>query len=278
MWAPLSEVIIRTVRRKSANDTIVAELTQDEWEVVSEREHRLVALEKACEQTDPDDLIPSLQRVTRALPLAADVETVSIRLMSSERDALHLVAREGLPTRHIRNLALEPITCAKQRSIFALAGHHSEARSLGLRYLAGEWIRAGSELIGSLTVGCRTGRKPSPSQRDLVAKTAITLGTRLADVDRSEQRLRTHALGLARAATMEPPDLPDGVLEKLRPREAAVLELYADGWSVDQIAAALVISPHTVRTHIKLAFGRLGIHSRKEAAELVRTNDVMALL
>jgi DNA-binding CsgD family transcriptional regulator len=39
-----------------------------------------------------------------------------------------------------------------------------------------------------------------------------------------------------------------------------------------------VISPHTVRTHIKLAFRRLGIHSRAEAAELVRANQLTALL
>jgi DNA-binding CsgD family transcriptional regulator len=47
---------------------------------------------------------------------------------------------------------------------------------------------------------------------------------------------------------------------------------------VDEIAGTLVISPHTVRTHIKLAFRRLGIHSREEAVALVQENNVTALL
>jgi DNA-binding CsgD family transcriptional regulator len=36
----------------------------------------------------------------------------------------------------------------------------------------------------------------------------------------------------------------------------------------------LIISPHTVRTHVKNAFRRLGVHSRAEAADLVHTDEV----
>lgn len=268
---------MKTLRRKSVNQSIVVELNQAEWELVAEREHRLLVLERACEKVDPEDVTSSLQRVASALPLAVAVEMVIIRLLAAEGNALHLVAHEGLPSRHVRDLALDPISCAKQRSIFAFGGHHSHARALGLRYLAGEWLRGGSEVVGSLTVGSRTERRPSAAQQELIGETAALLGASLLDADRSEKHLRAQSLQVARAAA-EAADLPEGVLEVLRPREATVLDLYAEGRSVEDIAAVLVISPHTVRTHIKRAFRRLGIHSRDEAAELVHADGVTALL
>jgi DNA-binding CsgD family transcriptional regulator len=268
---------VKTLRRKSSDQTILVELSQIEWDLIAEREHRLLALERALAGAD-HDLVPGLHRVAKALPLAAGVEMVSIRLLAEGTDELYLVAREGLPSRNLRQLALETVPVAKQRSIFTLGGHHSQARSLGLRYLSGEWLNRERTLIGSLTVGCRTDRRPSPSQRALVRETAVALGEKLDGADRSASHLRKLSMDMARAAILEPPDVPEGVLSTLRPREATVLELYAEGRSVDDIASLLVISPHTVRTHIKLAFRRLGIHSRAEAEELVRSNQLMALL
>lgn len=222
--------------------------------------------------------MPALQRVAEALPLAAAVETVSIRLLAEGTDSLYLVAHEGFASRQVRELAFHPITVARQRSIFALAGHHSEARAFGHRYLAGEWLMDGSEMTGSITVGSRTDRRPSPAERQLVRDAARSLATSLAGLSRIEERLRTHSLALARTATLELPDMPDALLTALRPREATVLELYAGGGSVEEIAEQLVISPHTVRTHIKLAFRRLGVHSRQEAEKLIRADRLTALL
>ena len=268
---------VRTVRRQSAKQTVLAELTEAEWDALAEREHRRVGLERALAGVAADP-ISGLQRVARALPLAASVEMVSIRLLAESRDALYLVAREGLPSRHIRELALDPIPVAKQRSIFSLGGHHSQARALGLRYVSGEWLRHESTTVGSLTVGCRTDRRPSSAERALVEEAAVRLAEGAAAVDRSAGTLRKLSSAMARAAILTPPDVPEALLTALRPREATVLELYAEGNSIDEIAGVLVISPHTVRTHIKLAFRRLGIHSRAEAAELVRANQLMALL
>jgi DNA-binding CsgD family transcriptional regulator len=268
---------VKTVRRQSAKQTVLAELTEAEWDALAEREHRRVALERALAAVAAEPF-EGLRRVARALPLAANVEMVSIRLLAENTDALYLVAREGLPSRHIRELALDPIPVAKQRSIFSLGGHHSQARALGLRYLRGEWLRHESATVGSLTVGCRTDRRPTQDDTALVQGVAVRLADGLAGVDRSEANLRKLSRAMARAAVLDPPDVPDALLTALRPREATVLELYAEGSSVDEIASVLVISPHTVRTHIKLAFRRLGIHSRAEAAELIRANQLIALL
>jgi DNA-binding CsgD family transcriptional regulator len=268
---------VKTLRRENATQAIVVEISEAEWEVLLERERRLVALDRALEAIAHDDPLSSLQRVAKALPLAASVEMASIRLLSSEADELHLVARDGLPSRHIRDLALEPVPVARQRSIFALGGHHSQARMLGLRYLAGEWLETPDGPIGSLMVGSRTDRRPAPAHLESLRRTAVVLSERLATVDRSTKHLRARSLALAHAAILEPPDVPE-TFGGLRPREATVLELYVDGRSVEDIAEVLVISPHTVRTHIKLAFRRLGVHSREEAAELLSNDRVLALL
>lgn len=51
----------------------------------------------------------------------------------------------------------------------------------------------------------------------------------------------------------------------LSKREREVFELLADGLSGAEIARALVLSPETVRTHIRNAMGKLGASTRSQA-------------
>ena len=55
-------------------------------------------------------------------------------------------------------------------------------------------------------------------------------------------------------------------LSRLTRREREVLSLLADGADNDRIAEAMFISPHTARTHVQNLIGKLGVHSRLEAA------------
>ncbi len=55
----------------------------------------------------------------------------------------------------------------------------------------------------------------------------------------------------------------------LTPRQREVAEFAAVGATSDEIARTLEISPHTVRTHIKNIYERLGVSSRLELAEKV---------
>jgi len=48
-------------------------------------------------------------------------------------------------------------------------------------------------------------------------------------------------------------------------RELEVLQLAAEGGSVEEIAAAMVLSPGTVRTHLASIYGKLGAKSRTAA-------------
>jgi DNA-binding NarL/FixJ family response regulator len=61
-------------------------------------------------------------------------------------------------------------------------------------------------------------------------------------------------------------------------REREVLALLADGADNDGIAQALVISPQTARTHIQNVLGKLGVHSRLEAAAFVVRNGILEVL
>jgi DNA-binding NarL/FixJ family response regulator len=56
----------------------------------------------------------------------------------------------------------------------------------------------------------------------------------------------------------------------LTPRQHDVLDLLADGASTDAIAAQLVLSPQTVRNHIRHVLKRLGARTRLEAVANAR--------
>ena len=58
-------------------------------------------------------------------------------------------------------------------------------------------------------------------------------------------------------------------------REREVLVLVAEGADNDEIAQRLVISPQTSRTHVSNLLGKLDLHSRLEAAALVRRSAML---
>lgn len=55
----------------------------------------------------------------------------------------------------------------------------------------------------------------------------------------------------------------------LTPREWEVIDLLTPGHSTDQVADTLVVSPETVRSHLKSIMRKLGVHSRADAVAAV---------
>jgi DNA-binding NarL/FixJ family response regulator len=55
----------------------------------------------------------------------------------------------------------------------------------------------------------------------------------------------------------------------LTPREREVLTLLAEGRDAAAIASMLFISPETARTHLQRILRKLGVHSRREAVDLI---------
>lgn len=56
----------------------------------------------------------------------------------------------------------------------------------------------------------------------------------------------------------------------LTKRELEILELMVQGYKKDDISAELVLSPLTVKTHIRNIYAKLGVHTQEEAISFVR--------
>jgi DNA-binding CsgD family transcriptional regulator len=244
----------------------------------SDREAERRALERAVAAVPGEDLAASLGEVVDRLPLAVSVEAVSLRVRELDGERLYLLAAVGMPFRDVRRLALEHFPIPQARSVLAVGPEHSFAHALGLVWLHGQWLVADDEPLGLLIVSTRTARRPDESDLRVLQDASRRLAERLQQTDRSPRALHAASLALVRRLVQWTPASEDGLLHNLRPRERAVLELYADGLSAGEIAQLLVISPHTVRTHLKLAFRRLGVHSRDEVTEIVRRDQLLTLL
>lgn len=68
----------------------------------------------------------------------------------------------------------------------------------------------------------------------------------------------------APAPILESVDIDDVFKDKLSPREQASISMTLQGNSVDHIAYALNISPHTVRVHMRNAYAKLQVRNRLE--------------
>jgi DNA-binding CsgD family transcriptional regulator len=245
---------------------------------VSEHASQQEALENAIEALPGSNLSSALQSFVACLPVVVSVETASLRLLDTAGKVMHLLAAVGMPSLDVRKFGLEQLTISQARSLLAVGPEHSLARNLGLTWLDGEWLTARGTTIGLVLTGSRTARRPSEADRGVLTEVCERVAMRLGDVDRSPRTLRAQSLALIRRLTFETPVDENGVLGGLRPRERTILELYTEGLGTREIAELLVISPHTVRTHLKLAYRRLGVHSREEAAELVRRDQLLTLL
>ena len=62
---------------------------------------------------------------------------------------------------------------------------------------------------------------------------------------------------------------PPATLDRLTVSEQAVTDLVAAGRSNDEVAATLGLSVHTVRSHLRSVFPKLGVASRSELAALI---------
>ena len=219
------------------------------------------------------------EAIARSLPVDASAEcaTIHVRDVDGVR-ALHLVAASGFPPRDARRLALEPLSVAQARAVLLLGPDHSLGRSLGLCFVAGAWIKEKDDLLGLATIGFRTDRRPTSADLTVLVRAADRLAGPLSRSSRSHRTLTRMSSDLARNRFDDARLRPHLAEADLRPREKQVLELIADGLSTSEIADLLVLSRHTVRTHVRNALSRLGVHSRREAADVLRRERIERLL
>ncbi len=84
------------------------------------------------------------------------------------------------------------------------------------------------------------------------------------------RRLSRLGATLAPGAKSEP-----GEAVELSAREQEILGQVAQGWTDKEIAAALSLSIHTVKTHLRNILAKLQVGGRKEAARLAREKGLM---
>ncbi len=81
-------------------------------------------------------------------------------------------------------------------------------------------------------------------------------------------------------AAAELPLLPATTLppleEPLTPREADVLAMLSSGQTNRQIAESLIMSVHTVNSHVKAIFGKLGVSNRAAATRAALERGLVA--
>ena len=84
-------------------------------------------------------------------------------------------------------------------------------------------------------------------------------------------------LGVSAVPPWDGTAAPEGpVIEPLSEWELDVLRLLVEEPGYDQIARLLVLSPNTVKSHIKHIYEKLGANSRREALDRARTLGLLA--
>jgi DNA-binding CsgD family transcriptional regulator len=85
---------------------------------------------------------------------------------------------------------------------------------------------------------------------------------------RDETRVRGRLRELGVRRRLVSPRRPETGWEGLTESELAVVRLVAEGMTNRQVAGQLYVSPHTVSTHLRHAFSKLGINSRVELTRI----------
>ena len=102
---------------------------------------------------------------------------------------------------------------------------------------------------------------------------SLALDTELgATWDARRVRSRLRELGVRRRLVTAEPETHGWTA--LTTSELAVARLVADGLTNREVAERLFVSPHTVNSHLRHAFTKLGIHSRVELARLARDYEL----
>jgi ATP/maltotriose-dependent transcriptional regulator MalT len=262
VWAPEATVRLADLRRRQGRFEEAGQLFSEvEW-------HPLAVLglaELALDLGRVDEALPLAERMLRQLPLenrtqrAAALELmVRAQAAKGEADAAQIHLTE---LREIADaVSTEPLRAAVRfcEGVTArAAGDHGAARAsfedavtlFRASRAPFETSRARLELAGCLA---------EQGESDAAVREAGAAAEALEQLGAGGEATRAGEL-VGRLAGAERPGGP------LSPRELEVLRLVSDGLTDKQIAAALVLSRHTVHRHVSNIYAKLGCSTRAAA-------------
>jgi DNA-binding NarL/FixJ family response regulator len=219
----------------------------------------------------------------------------SIRVLVADDQA---VVREGLMTLLQIAAGIEPVAAAAdgEEAVTLAARHRPHVVLMDLRMPrldgveATRQIRAAQPETEIVVLTTHADDQSILGALQAGARGYLTKDAGIAEITRAIQAAAAHQalldpavqarlLAAASAASVPtapaaPPapaaDLPD----ELTPREAEVLRLIARGLSNTEIAAALVVSEATVKSHINHLFAKIGARDRAQAVHYAYTHGL----
>ncbi|MFI7640065.1 AAA family ATPase [Nonomuraea sp. NPDC049400] len=131
--------------------------------------------------------------------------------------------------------------------------------------------------VGSLAAGLAhaEGRLDEAIELYRSAPRPLGLAAALEEAGRREEALEVYrACGAVRGTgRLRDGRGPDRGWEALSPSELRVVRLIAQGMTNREAAAALFLSPHTIDSHLRHAFAKLGVNSRVELTRQVLAHE-----
>jgi DNA-binding NarL/FixJ family response regulator len=209
-----------------------------------------------------------------------------IRVLVADDQAL---VREGLMTLLALAAGIEPVAAAAdgEEAVTLAARHRPHVVLMDLRMPrldgaeATRQIRAAQPETEIVVLTTHADDQSILGALQAGARGYLTKDAGIAEISRAIQAAAAHQglldpavqsrlLAAATASPAPAAELPD----ELTPREAEVLRLIARGLSNTEIAAALVVSEATVKSHINHLFAKIGARDRAQAVHYAYTHGL----
>lgn len=206
------------------------------------------------------------QRVVREglalmLDLLEGIEAVGAAADGEEALALVASERPDVVLMDLRMPRLDGVEATRR-----LAAAHPEVGVVALTTYADD-----ETVVAAVRAGARGYLTKDAGAEQIRAAVERVAGGEAA-LDPAVQAHLVAAVAAEEDGAAAPPPLPDG----LTPREAEVLGLVAAGLSNAEIAARLVVSAATVKSHVNHLFAKIGARDRAQAVAYAYRNGLAA--